>query len=407
MITPRLIFQIFLILLAFFMNHMGRWPFLQPLMILLILLPVVSFLLGLYVKRNLKIQLRTENEMVERGSIARWIIYLANPSALFTVFCHARLRSARLYPEQPYRDADFMLPRKSDRSILFEHSAAHCGPLELSYLELWMKDPLGFFYFKLIDKKNIDSLEKIYVVPQKIDLIARAEAHEMQLEDGAFIAKKSLSEIDEIDKMRPMEAGDRLKSIHWKLSARVQDWMVKQYEKAEERHVLFLVDLPRVKPNVNQPVDTDALDLRDMILEHAATYMERFLLQDYVVKLKVYLSDTDEVTAQDMTEHDLLRQMLGRLPLDREDSLDTQLQDELLNPEKKLFFVLTHDLEASSVGLLTLLRKENAGIILCYFTADEMPPENQDYLMDLKNHDIKLVLMDRYGQPVEEPDYEA
>ncbi|MDO5733773.1 MAG: DUF58 domain-containing protein [Eubacteriales bacterium] len=400
MITLRLVLHLILILLALLFNHLGKWPFLQTLIFFLMALPLIALISGFILRRRVKLGLSTEAELVERGEVARWIIRVDNPSFFFTLFCHARLRSARLYPDQPYLERDFLLPRRGLSEIRFEHSATHCGPLELSALELWLKDPFGFFMFKLTESKKLEALDKIYVLPQKMDLLAETAEAEMQLEEGAFLAKKSMSEIDEIDRMRQMQPGDRIKSIHWKLSARVQDWMVKQYEKAEERQVLFLFDLPKIPAKASNLEREDTLFLRDTILEHSTALLERFLMNDFIVKLLLSGVQPANLTASKISDFEFLRQALAKIPLDPPEALEMQLRDELTNPEKKLFFVITDSLTASSVGLLSVLQKENAGCVLAYYIADAISAEQYELLSELALAKVKILLYNRYGEEV-------
>lgn len=399
--TLRFYIHLVLILAALILNHLGKWPFLQSVIIFLALIPIISLFFGWILKSRLRLDLETEAELVERGDRATWLIHLKNPSYFLPLVCEARLQSAKLFPDQAHIEKQIQIPARGERLLRFEHLARHCGPLELAVLDIYAMDPAAFFRFRITQSKNLESLDKIYVLPQKQEVTHRERMSEQELDQGSFIAKKTLSEIDEIDRMRPMQSGDRLRSIHWKLSARVNDWMVKQYEKAEERQVLFLFDLPKVDPALSSPNREAELFLRDTMLEHSAAICQAFLVLDYIVHLRLPDVLPNQFTARKLSDFEFLRQALAQIPWNPNDALSLQVEDELLDKEKKLFVVVCQHLDSDIVSRLTLLEKENVSCLIAYYLDAPLDAEQRSYLRELEVGGSMVRLFNQFGEEIE------
>lgn len=397
MFTRRFYIHCLSILGLFFLNHLGKWPFLQSVIIFMLALPVISLLFGLYLNHRLKLVYNDAESLVEIDEVASCDFYIRNPSKLFNVRIEAGLKPSPLYHESGEVRRYGLLLRDSESKLSYEEIARHCGPLELGMLELFSLDPAGFFRFKLGQDVSLAEVLKIFVLPAKKLFKKQLDEAEQELEEGSFNSKKSISEISEIDRMRPMQAGDRLRSIHWKLSARMSDWMVKQYERAEEREIVFLFDLPRPS-EVNLRLKEESLYLRDSILEHANYLMEQFLVEDFVVKLKLPGISPDEYTAKTHSDAEFLRQALAKIPWRPNDSLTLKLKGELTVAERKLFYIACQYLDPEVSGLISLLARDNISCIVAYYGAEDLAEEQLQLLEELRLANCRVLLFDQYGQ---------
>ena len=108
--TLRFYIHLVLILAALILNHLGKWPFLQSVIIFLALIPIISLFFGWILKSRLRLDLETEAELVERGDRATWLIHLKNPSYFLPLVCEARLQSAKLFPDQAHIERQIQIP---------------------------------------------------------------------------------------------------------------------------------------------------------------------------------------------------------------------------------------------------------------------------------------------------------
>lgn len=111
------------------------------------------------------------------------------------------------------------------------------GYYKLGEIQLTVKDVFGLYSLR----KNITTETSLLVYPETIELstfriTAVEQSGELLVEDPAFQDRSRISSI------REYRDGDWIKSIHWKLSAKLDQLMVKDYENRGNAHVAMFID---------------------------------------------------------------------------------------------------------------------------------------------------------------------
>ncbi len=106
--------------------------------------------------------------------------------------------------------------------------ATHCGLVRVRATSLRARDPLGLF----AARRRLDLVACLPVVPRRAARLEVAGAPEGLTEQDGPSSPESLTgpEPPEVTQVRPWSPGDALRSIHWKLSARTDETLVRQYE---------------------------------------------------------------------------------------------------------------------------------------------------------------------------------
>lgn len=112
-----------------------------------------------------------------------------------------------------------------DNSLDFNFS--FCGVYEIACTEARVYDLLGLFSKRI---SNIAPANAV-VLPKDNGLRFNAEKLVLDDEEDVYTDPYAGSDVSEIKELRDYRAGDRLSQIHWKLSTKSEDLIVKEYAK--------------------------------------------------------------------------------------------------------------------------------------------------------------------------------
>ncbi|MCQ2522596.1 MAG: DUF58 domain-containing protein [Lachnospiraceae bacterium] len=216
-----------------------RQSFLAILVLLLCVLPVLSILFTNLAIRKLSVDINLETFSITQGFPAIITLQLHNKS-LFPLlngnlsfsfqnnYYPSQVKHTLGVPLEPRRKAPYKLP--------FETSKA--GLLTFDFHEFHVTDPLHLHTFCVTLKKHF---ECTVLPPQdNISFPVPAPAKRESEEDILYVPEgEQTGDIKELREYRP---GDKLKDVHWKMSAKADTLMVKEFEKAAG-HMLFLLPI--------------------------------------------------------------------------------------------------------------------------------------------------------------------
>ena len=117
-------------------------------------------------------------------------------------------------------------------SVMHRYRGAYSAEISLAAFF----DPLRIIRIS----RNIDSQATLIYLPRKIDfgeLIAQAPGEERS--DPALRRK---GEREDFSHVREYVRGDMMQLVHWKLTAKLDEMMIKQYDEASERRTAILCD---------------------------------------------------------------------------------------------------------------------------------------------------------------------
>ena len=141
------------------------------------------------------------------------------------VHCEIRRVSCSLAPMGTFRI--------TDRAVFH-----YRGGYEIGIRDLYVYDPLKVFRIRM----RRDNLRPVFVMPRRPVIVTDGEgaASEVNTTEVRNMRGADRTELTEIKEYR---MGDGLRDIHWKLSSKTQDLMVKHYGMNACRSVCFLPDL--------------------------------------------------------------------------------------------------------------------------------------------------------------------
>lgn len=217
------------------------------LMILLILMPLCSFFLTFLALKNLNINTHTTTWKTTRNSQFSFPLSLhhALPIPLLCVTITYFFENTFSGTKTPTDNVTaFFLP-KEKKTLPFFPDCSNCGIVNMTVTRICMTD-----FFGLIDfKKEINATQSLTIFPLPTKFHQPPKISE---EENA--SKKTSSQ--EFSHVREYIPGDRLNRIHWKLTARQNNLMVKEYlPLADTQPILFIELYNDQDCCVNQTLD--------------------------------------------------------------------------------------------------------------------------------------------------------
>ena len=142
----------------------------------------------------------------------------------------------------------------------------HRGLYEFGANEIIFTDLLGIFKIR----RRLDEYIKARVVP-KVHNIQITELNNNENLEAQIRSKKHFEDVSLFEDVRQYQYGDSMKRVHWKLSAKNRELLVKNYSGISRNRVTLLIDME----SCNGEPD-DILLKEDRIIESALSVIKAF-----------------------------------------------------------------------------------------------------------------------------------
>lgn len=276
---------IFLFVFILFFTFYYRQSFFIVLFLLLCILPVFSYLLTRYAFRKLTVSLSLKMVTGEKESTLPLYVHLDNKSFFPFSHCEIMLQiSSCFYPKE---DLEILiLPCESHKvcTSSFPITYTKSGCYQIQLLQVKVFDYLHFFSFK----KKYDKQVSVKIMP--------SFSQEFEVPDGLY--GEGFDEFEEntlrgnyssnVTEIREYIPGDRLQKIHWKLSAKLDELMVKENEATSSKRFIILPELYQPKDYTNLSLDL-TLDFTYALARQLLSKQESFFLTWYCTKQETFL----------------------------------------------------------------------------------------------------------------------
>lgn len=207
------------------------------------LLPITSVGLLFFMRKSVRMLARPTHLEGEREEPLPFEISISNLSP-FT--------KLEVFSEDGYQiDVD---PKRRS-SLSYIAVAPHIGLYRAPKSTLYVSDPMGFFTFYWdVDLPQMLSLPR--TVDREIQVGTIAGDFEVSQDPKTALKEHSVPLI-----VTDRRVGESLRRAHWKISARVQKWMIRRADREPERMVHIVLDLPNVDYDENyQIVGTESAE---------------------------------------------------------------------------------------------------------------------------------------------------
>lgn len=383
--TLRLVLWLIALVTTILVSQLQERVF-TPYLILFVLLMVPISLIYDALFKKLRVHLIPQDEMVQRGQPAAWQLQIVNDHSHRTHF----LDYFRTLAGESAIKQKLHLPPKSTEVIDIQVDTRHCGLQEPPGFSLVYLSLFGLFRLPL-GKKMTDQFKAVYVLPAVTTPLEEPSQFGDLIKLGQLQASGREANHDEVDFMREMVPGDPMRLIHWKLSARMQDWMVRQFAKAQEKSVHVLLELPPLNNN-----QEDTLDYRDELLERVAAEIRGFLFHGFQVSLVTHEPELLVQTVRGLDRFDSLRRQLAVIAPKPAVPLIAQLAGDLGERGSLVFYIAATQITRATAEELSELQRTSGGVLL-ELLRDDLTVMEQDIIRELKGEGIEVLITPRRG----------
>ena len=296
------------------------------LLTVVLLLPVFFLLYALYGRQCLRVKLAGEGYAYKKGEKIPLAVEIVNRGVFPIINAQISIRYTNRYLSYE-RDVMFVtsvLPGKT-QPTKFCLTSEHCGELHAAISAVTIFDPLGLFQKKVELGHNKQDTETSVIVLPSLN-------EEKTTPDLSFNTVNEIEEVYSLHKsgddpsqvfdIREYRPGDRPRQIHWKLTLKQGELMVREFSQPIFNRVTIFIDF-----NVKSYLK-DVLSLVDNMLETALSLscqLQRHYVQHTIAWFDLRSQDTDSININ--CEDDIYRaiQHLFAVPLYEGESRGKQL----------------------------------------------------------------------------------
>ncbi len=240
----------YVVLLSFALFVLSDLYLFHLFFIFILLLPVISLLSALPVSRALRYSMEVEDDILPKGEC---YVSLTGKNAVLLPCACVRIRLGRRnalgrmdgrYTESSEETVRLSLAPGRAFSHRLPVDMAYCGRVDLSIQRVDVCDMLGLFFLPVPKANGRAVSSSVYVLPElQSRTIQTDDAADLGLDSATYSTKKPGNDPSEIFQLRDYREGDARHSIHWKLSARMDRLIVREFGLPLNPSLHFLLEL--------------------------------------------------------------------------------------------------------------------------------------------------------------------
>ncbi len=365
-------------------------------------MPFFMLLLLFYAYTNVRAELVSSTHIVNRNEPIPITVQLNNRSIFPITNIKIYLTYQNSYSKRKYK-TEYMvsLDARTNTQVTVSLKSEHAGNLIISMRGIRIYDYLRLFSLR---KRNPGEI-KAAVLPNYYELLELkfSGGCSNHIDSDTYSLTKSGDDPSEIFAIREYREGDRLQRIHWKLSRKQDQLMIKEFSEPISCSILLLVDLYTRKSK-------DLLPFADAILECALSLSYTLILQKKIHYLAWYDAEHRSCRRIRITQEQELFEAIDAL---LQAKFYRELEDVLMNYSAEFskdqyteLFYLTGEIEAVNPGSLSLLRSQERRLMYIYDDEEqeevlEKSVNLQDYV-DGKNFEFWPVDLNNTKRDIEE-----
>ncbi len=280
-------------------------------------------------------------------------------------------------PDRPAQT--LKLTGRSNRLSLDFH-AAHVGVSSPGVNRVVVSDLLGMF---TVEKTPDTRGGELIVLPLPFDV---GELTYAAGDSGTESMARASEDITSPADVRAYQQGDAMKKIHWKLSLRKQELMVRRYESPVMPDALVLLDCSQPPKTHDREAQ---LDLRDALLETAASVMQQNIQTEHPARLPIHGDHPIELDKG--MGMPVILEALSRVDFSAPDKFDRMLTLEMRRMRKVgCTVVISGRLNSRMVDVMTAMRRMGPCMRLYLVSFQPDSPRNLPHIAQLQSAGIEV-----------------
>lgn len=363
MVIIKLLFLILAVVCAAF-YVLYVWEFSFVLMIVMLLFPAAMYIITFITKKLISADIKALTHTAAKNETFDVQLCINNRSIFPVGKAEALIEYYNVFNNQINCIMfHFPIQARNSHRLTFQISSKFCGIIKLRSASITIYDPIRIFKFRI--GKNIR--EDITILPEGHDIGGiLSSTDRLNDESQHFSEHKPGDDPSEVFDLRDYIPGDKLNRIHWKLSCKKDDFIVKDYSLPIDSPTMLFLDLVC-------PEDSEyTLPMYDTLLESFMS-VSQFLLENQRIHSIVY--------------YNAARQCFDECLIDTQDALISavteiisSISDDLGAEYPEVYF---SDFSNSGLASFTFFTANNNDQLLSYID-DEIDADMKNIIQIVK-----------------------
>ena len=363
--VPYLFLIIGLVLFAILYNN--YYPIIC--LVLTLVLPIILYIIIIIIKKKLVVEIKSLNSIGNKDEKVPFEIIVQNNSIFPISNCELRLSYYNNFTDKIEKEY-IIIPAesKSTQKLTCNIKSKHCGNIIMNIDRIRIYD-----YIKLFSiRKKVKCTSKVCVLPEihELNIALNSGDGEVAIDSQKFSKHKSGDDPSEVFDIREYVAGDKLQRIHWKLSTKQQELMVKEFSLPLNSDGIILVEFFGDKKSLNK---------LESIIETTVSISSFLLRNSYFHYLAWYDPENEEFHKIRITTEEELFETLNLIMSTKpySDRTYTMHYYNSLNGNEKYssIFYVTSNLSNETIEEL---HQVNDKVTLLYINNDKIAIENEE-----------------------------
>ncbi len=226
MLLTKILFLVLIVVCIFFyILYTGN--FALVLLVIMIALPIIMFVTTYISKKKTTVEFAMKDKVVSKNQSFPIQLVINNRSFFPIGKAEAHIEYYNVFNNQ-ITSFELYLPiqARNSQRVTFQISSKFCGIVNIKAEKITVYDPLRIFKFNIADNTGID----IAVLPEAQEIGGTVNyTDRINDESDKFSEYFPGDDPSEVFDLREYAPGDKLNHIHWKLSSKKDEFIVKEY----------------------------------------------------------------------------------------------------------------------------------------------------------------------------------
>lgn len=274
---------------------------------------IMAFAYVRIVSRFIQVTLDKGLYSTEKNSEIPVLIQVKNKSKWLNVRCGFKIKVVNNFTGEVKKEIiNHTVTRGVKETFSESFLSSDCGEISVYLVEYYVYDWIGCLYLK----KKTNDVKKIEILPETHLLMTEIQrtTREFIADSEVYSDSEKGDDLSEIYQVREYVEGDPIHDIHWKLSAKTDNLLIKEHGKPLGCVVLIWIDLFRnntVKPLRGRKHSRKNLPVN--AIEMAASVSLSLIEQKCVHMVAWYEEKNDRIIRKRVENEENIYELLNRL----------------------------------------------------------------------------------------------
>lgn len=361
MTRNRILYLCLLLLsIIFIYFYGGKMPYM--LFFTTVMLAFLSLLYTIIIYLRLKYFQEIDKKYIIKGDSIKYSLIISNEDFLFYPYIRVKFFGTETIFSEQFKTRTLSLMPFEEKVYNITLSCKYSGNYEIGVSRIEIEDYLGIF--RLVYK--IPSPLSIRVYP-RIITIDRLRLKTDFVSESYSVLDSKYEDIGALQDIRKYMYGDSLKKIHWKLTAKLNELMIRKFQSATEASAIIALDL---KKN-NYTFEQNTI-IEDKLIESAIAINYYCLYSWIPVNLVYYTKEIVTVKASSPFDFQNIYNRLAELRFNSEFSISETLDVYIRNSSAKTnLLILTSNLSYNLYDIIYYASFSGFNTVVVYVSPSE------------------------------------